>query len=251
MRLSCGGAAAVGARPDGIGERAAARASAAGTGCDGASMVPTNEIAGRNRTAPATPAMNSPNKSPPRVEPHSGFISQSHLRNPGRDLGPRRRGDARVLRLHQQPLRLQQPHLRVVELGRRDHAVLVRHLRDLRRSRAPAPAPSPASSRPRPTLRAPSTPIRARAARCRSRTAGHARPAASATARRRGAPPRRARANSGTLSCDAERVALVVARQQRADRVLLVLHVAGERQARLPFALRQVRLSTRPHAAAQ
>ncbi len=34
----------------------------AGTGCDGASMVPTNEIAGRNRAAPATPAISRPNK---------------------------------------------------------------------------------------------------------------------------------------------------------------------------------------------
>ena len=35
---------------------------------------------------------------------------------------------------------------------------------------------------------------------------------------------------------DAELVALVVARQQRSDRILLVLHVAGERQAWLPLA---------------
>ena len=86
------------------------------------------------------------------------------------------------------PLGLQQRHLRVVQLGRRDHAVLVRHLRRWSRSRAPARAPSAASRplRSRPAAR--STPSPAPAAPASRPRSGRARPGASAPAR----PPRRA-----------------------------------------------------------
>ena len=61
----------------------------------------------------------------PAIEPHLCFISQSSLLNARRDLGSRRRRDAGVLGLHQKEFGLDEPHLRVIQLRRGDHAVLV------------------------------------------------------------------------------------------------------------------------------
>ena len=56
------------------------------------------------------------------------------------------------------------------------------------------------------------------------------------------APRRRSRrAEERHAERDPELVALVVARQERTDRVLLILHVPGERQAWFPLAVGQLR----------